>query len=59
MMPVRRLQKPGKAISLTRTERKAADIDSAVKRTLAKTRADHLKKIAHLKALRLAAGPEQ
>ena len=49
-----REQKPGRAIPLTRTERKAAEIDEAVKRKQESSRAAALTKIARLRALRLA-----
>ena len=53
-MPRHREQKPANPIQLTRTERKAADIDSSVKQELEKSRSDDMKKIARLKALRMA-----
>ena len=53
-MPRHREQKPANPIQLTRTERKAADIDSSVKQELEKSRSADLKKIARLKALRMA-----
>ena len=56
-MPRHREQKPANPIQLTRTERKAADIDSSVKQELEKSRSDDMKKIARLKALRMAQDP--
>jgi hypothetical protein len=53
-MPTSRLQKPGRPMTLTRTEKKAAEIDTSVKDSLEKTRNADLKKIARLKALRMA-----
>ena len=53
-MPSKRKQMPVEPIKLTRTEQKAADIDEAVKRQLAKTGAAQNKKIDRLRALRLA-----
>ena len=55
-MPAIRMKKLGAPQSLTRTEKKAAEIDSAVKKELETVRAADLKKIARLKALRLKAG---
>jgi hypothetical protein len=57
-MPRHRDQKPAVPPALTRTERKAADIDEAVKKTLAKSRAVDIGKIERLKALRLARSEE-
>ena len=53
-MPKHREQKPAVPIALTRTEKKAAEIDEAVKKKLAKSRAADLGKIERLKAMRLA-----
>jgi hypothetical protein len=57
-MPRHRDQKPALPPALTRTEKKAADIDESVKKTLAKSRAKDLGKIERLKALRLAQSTE-
>jgi hypothetical protein len=53
-MPKHRDQKHLVPLSLTRTEKKAAEIDTSVRKELEQTRAADLKKIARLKALRLA-----